>query len=306
MNALDLDRLSKRFAGGVQALVDLSLAVPAGGVYGLLGPNGAGKSTLLRIVTGLVHADSGSVSLFGEPASVASRRPLGALIEGPSAWPAMTATGFLRVIAQTAGVPADSGPLLERVGLTEAADRRVGGYSLGMKQRLGIAAALLGDPDLLILDEPTNGLDPVGIREIRTLIGSLKGEDRTVLVSSHLLSEVEQICDHLVIIEAGAGIYSGPTDGFSGALERQLWIVPEHVTDLDALCLFLVAGDFAARVTPEDGRVVIDLAADGDDRRVAAAVNRLAHEHGIVLAGLHPHQDRLEDRYLSLVAGGSR
>jgi ABC-2 type transport system ATP-binding protein len=196
--------------------------------------------------------------------------------------------------------------VLGQVGLADRGDDRFGTYSLGMKQRLGIAAALLGDPDLLILDEPTNGLDPVGIREIRTLIGSLKGEDRTVLVSSHLLSEVEQICDHLVIIEAGAGIYSGPTDGFSGALERQLWIVPEHVTDLDALCLFLVAGDFAARVTPEDGRVVIDLAADGDDRRVAAAVNRLAHEHGIVLAGLHPHQDRLEDRYLSLVAGGTR
>ena len=138
--------------------------------------------------------------------------------------------------------------MLEQVGLADRAGDRFGTYSLGMKQRLGIAAALLGDPDLLILDEPTNGLDPVGIREIRTLIASLTSEQRTVLVSSHLLSEVEQICDHLVIIEGGAGIYSGTTAGFTGSSDRELWIVPEHDADLDALWLLLTTDRFVAQI----------------------------------------------------------
>jgi ABC-2 type transport system ATP-binding protein len=291
------------------AVDSLSFEVPRGVVAGFIGPNGAGKTTTLAMLLGLVAPTSGSGHVLGvELGRPADYLPVvGALIETPALYAGLTGTENLRALAalgdhDRARIPV----VLEQVGLADRAGDRFGTYSLGMKQRLGIAAALLGDPDLLILDEPTNGLDPVGIREIRNLIGSLAGEDRTVLVSSHLLSEVEQICDHLVIIEAGAGIYSGPTDGFSGALERQLWVVPEHDSDLEALGLFLLAADFEASVAGTDGRIVVELDPEGDDRKVAAAVNRLAHEHGIVLAGLHPHQDRLEDRYLSLVAGGTR
>jgi ABC-2 type transport system ATP-binding protein len=223
-NALDIAHLSKRFRNGVQALAELSLSVPAGGVYGLLGPNGAGKSTLLRIVTGMVHPDSGSVSLFGQPASVESRRPLGALIESPSAYPFMAASAFLRVIAYTAGIPADPGPLLERVGLTAAADRRVGSFSLGMKQRLGIAAALAGQPKLLILDEPTNGLDPEGIMDIRRLVRGLADDDGlTVLLSSHLLDEVERVCDRVAIVSQGRMLAEGRVSDLLAAGD-ELWL----------------------------------------------------------------------------------
>jgi ABC-2 type transport system ATP-binding protein len=267
MNALDLVQLSKRFAGGVQALADLSLAVPAGGVYGLLGPNGAGKSTLLRIVTGMVHPDSGSVALFGQPASVESRRPLGALIEGPSAWPAMTATGFLRVIARTAGVSADPAPLLARVGLAEAADRRVGGFSLGMKQRLGIAAALVGTPRLLILDEPTNGLDPEGILDIRRLVRTLADRDGlTVLLSSHLLDEVERVCDRVAILSRGRLLAEGRVADLL-AKGEELWL---DIRPAEAALARLGAqgelrdGQVVARIARADAPALLAaLAADG-------------------------------------------
>ncbi len=224
MTALEVSQLSKRFGNGVQALADLSLSVPAGGVYGLLGPNGAGKSTLLRIVSGMVHADAGSIALFGAVASVESRRALGALIEGPSAYPFLTATEFLRVIAYAAGVPAEPGPLLDRVGLAHAADRRAGGFSLGMKQRLGIAAALVGVPKLLILDEPTNGLDPEGIADIRQLVRALADRDGlTVLLSSHLLDEVERVCDRVAILSQGRLMAEGSVADLLSAGER-LWL----------------------------------------------------------------------------------
>jgi len=224
MNALDVALLSKRFRSGVQALANLSLSVPAGGVYGLLGPNGAGKSTLLRIVTGMVHPDSGSVSLFGQAASVESRRALGALIEGPSAYPFMTANAFLRVIAYTAGVPADPAPLLDRVGLAAAADRKIGAFSLGMKQRLGVAAALVGRPKLLILDEPTNGLDPEGIMDIRRLVRGLADDDGlTVLLSSHLLDEVERVCDRVAIVSHGRLLAEGLVSDLLAAGD-ELWL----------------------------------------------------------------------------------
>jgi ABC-2 type transport system ATP-binding protein len=173
-------------------------------VFGLLGPNGAGKSTLLRIICGLVHADRGKVQLLGEPASPASRRRLGALIDAPLFYPFLTARDLLTVLARTSHVVADPLPLLRRVGLDGAADRPIAGFSLGMKQRLGIAAALLASPEIVILDEPTNGLDPEGMREMRAMLRDLADrEGITVLLSSHLLDEVERICDHVAILNHG-------------------------------------------------------------------------------------------------------
>ncbi len=207
MVAIALAGISKRFAGrsgAVQALDALSLLIPRGGVFGLLGPNGAGKSTLLRIIAGLVHQDAGSVELLGEPASAIARRRLGALIDAPLFYPFLTARELLQVLAHTAHVAIDPSSLLQRVGLEAAADRRIGGFSMGMKQRLGIAAALLGNPDIVILDEPTNGLDPEGMREMRVLLRDLAERDGiTVLLSSHLLDEVERTCDHVAILRRG-------------------------------------------------------------------------------------------------------
>lgn len=223
-NALSVDRLSKRFRNGVQALADLSLSVPAGTVYGLLGPNGAGKSTFLRIVTGLVRADTGSVEIFGAAASVASRRALGALIEGPSGYPFLTAGEFLRLLGWTEGVREPPDALLDRVGLAHAAEQRIGTFSLGMKQRLGIAAALAGHPRLLVVDEPTNGLDPEGILEMRRLVRDLAERDgMTVLLSSHLLDEVERICDRVAILSHGRLVAEGLVTELLAANE-QLWL----------------------------------------------------------------------------------
>jgi ABC-2 type transport system ATP-binding protein len=205
--AVEAVALSKRFGRGgpaVQALDGLSLAIPAGGIFGLLGANGAGKSTLMRIVAGLVFADSGEVRLFGAAASPESRRRLGAAIEAPAFWPFLTATETLGMLGRTSGAPADVGALLGRVGLGPAADRPVGGFSLGMKQRLAIAAALVGSPEALLLDEPANGLDPAGTAELRQLLRRLADEDGlTIILSSHLLDEVERLCDRVAIIDSG-------------------------------------------------------------------------------------------------------
>ena len=174
---------------------------------------------------------------------------------------------------------------------------------MGMKQRLGIAGALLGDPELLILDEPTNGLDPVGMREIRQLIADIASAERTVLVSSHLLSEIEQVCDWLIVIERGAGVFAGPAVEFAGGASATLTVSPEHATDAEQLGRLLAAEGHDIDVV--DGSVLVHLD-DRDPRAVGASVNRLAAEHGLVLAELSTRTANLQDRYLSLVEGGIR
>lgn len=205
--------VSKNFGRGgsaVCALDGLSLSIPRGVVYGLLGPNGAGKSTLLRILAGLLRADSGEVHIFGEAATPAHRRRLGMLIETPSFYPFLTAREHLRMLAKAPGTMALVEPVLRRIGLEKAGDKTVSGYSLGMKQRLGIGCALIGQPDAIVLDEPTNGLDPDGILEMRALIHELAHQDGlTVLLSSHLLDEVERVCDRVAILQRGVLIAEG-------------------------------------------------------------------------------------------------
>src|SRR3954463_4800283 len=227
MLAVDIKAVSKRYGRGgrgVQALRDLSLAIPRGGVFGLLGPNGAGKSTLMRILAGLVFADAGEVRLFGEPAASASRRRLGGLIESASFYPFLTAAANLNVLARPWACPAAPGALLSRVGLADAANRRVGHFSLGMKQRLGIAAALIGSPDLLPLDEPPHRLAPPGTLELRQLLRSLAEEDGiTILMSSHLLDEVERLCDRVAILDRGTLKAAGALRDLLGGEER-LWL----------------------------------------------------------------------------------
>jgi ABC-2 type transport system ATP-binding protein len=205
MATITVDGLTKRF-GAVQAVDDLSFEIPGASVTGFLGPNGAGKTTTLRMLLGLVAPDAGRATIekrlyaeLDEPARV-----IGALLEATSFHPGRSARNHLRVVARAAGLPdrrADE--VLEQVGLTDAARRRAGCFSLGMRQRLGLAAALLGDPAVLILDEPTNGLDPAGVRWLRDLLRAMAAEGRTVLVSSHLLSEVARTVDRVVVIDRG-------------------------------------------------------------------------------------------------------
>ncbi|WP_353844819.1 ABC transporter ATP-binding protein [Rhizobium sp. CSW-27] len=205
--AIGLSAVGKTYGWGaaaVRALDGLTLSIPRGCVYGLLGPNGAGKSTLLRIIAGLVRPDRGEVSLFGEPAGPRNRRRIGMLIESPSFYPFLTAREHLEMFAWQAGTPGLVDPVLARVDLARAADKKVSGFSLGMKQRLGIGAALVGQPEAVILDEPTNGLDPDGILEMRALLSDLaRREGITVLLSSHLLDEVERVCDRVAILRHG-------------------------------------------------------------------------------------------------------
>ncbi|MFI7067152.1 ABC transporter ATP-binding protein [Kribbella sp. NPDC050124] len=214
MTQVSVRGLTKHF-GSVRAVEDLTFEVPSGQVTGFLGPNGAGKTTTLRMALGLVRPTAGEALIGGRRyAELAEpRRVVGALLEATSFHPGRRARDHLRVLAQPVGVPAGRvDEMLELVGLIEAADRRVSGYSLGMRQRLGLASALLGDPDVLILDEPANGLDPAGIAWLRDLLRKEAKNGRAILVSSHVLSEVAQTVDQVVIVHEGRLRFAGPLD----------------------------------------------------------------------------------------------
>ena len=287
------DGVSKHF-GSVQAVNDLSFTVEPGRVTGFLGPNGAGKTTSLRMLLGLVRPTSGSAT-FGGTAYRDLDRPLatvGAALEAASFHPGRSARNHLRVYAQAAGLPvARIDRTLELVGLAEYADRRVGGYSLGMRQRLGLANALLGDPGVLVLDEPVNGLDPEGIRWIRGFLREMAAEGRTVLVSSHLLSEVQQSVDDVVIIAKGRLVHRGTLASLGAeSMVRTTVDSPDRATLREALA----ATALTFEETP-GGLVVTD--AD------AAEVGRVAHLAHVQLSELHTQETGLEDRFLALVNG---
>jgi ABC-2 type transport system ATP-binding protein len=210
--AIEVDSLTKRF-GSTLAVDDLSFSVQAGKIVGFLGPNGAGKTTTLRALLGLIHPTAGSATIEGRPYHELDdpTATVGAVLDGGMFHPGRSGRNHLRAIAAAAGVaPARIDELLELVSLSDSANRRAGGYSLGMRQRLGLAAALLGDPRVLVLDEPANGLDPQGIRWLRDFLRALAGEGRAVLVSSHVLSEVAQTVDEVVVIHRGRSIEQAP------------------------------------------------------------------------------------------------
>jgi ABC-2 type transport system ATP-binding protein len=209
--ALEADRLTKTY-GAVRALDDFSIAIPAGGVFGVLGPNGAGKSTLFRIALGLVRPTTGSARLFGAaPGDITALRKVGAMIETPRYPAYLTGRDTLKMLALESGAKsADIDGWLERVGIAHAADRSTSGYSVGMKQRLGLAAAFFTKPELVILDEPTSGMDPAGIQEIRALIVDLaKREGVTVILASHQLDEVRRVCQRVAILSKGKVVAEG-------------------------------------------------------------------------------------------------
>ena len=224
MSEVQVRDLTKAF-GRVTAVRGMSFTAPAGQVTAFLGPNGSGKTTTLRIVLGLVRADAGAALIGGVPYGrlARPRRTVGAMLEASGFHPGRRARDHLRVLADAADIPGRrADEVLEQAGLASSARRRVSGFSLGMRQRLGLAAALLGDPRVLLLDEPANGLDPAGIAWLRGLLRSLADEGRTVIVASHVLSEVAQIADHVVIVSAGQVRFAGPMGEIgpaNGALE---------------------------------------------------------------------------------------
>jgi ABC-2 type transport system ATP-binding protein len=281
----------------LRAVDDLSFTVRSGRVTGFLGPNGAGKTTTLRMLLGLVQPTAGTATIGGVPYRDLERpvRHVGAILEASSAHKGRTGINHLRVICASAGLPGSrADEVLALVGLTPAAKRKFKGYSLGMKQRLGIAAAMLGDPRVLILDEPSNGLDPEGIRWMRDLLKKLAAEGRTVLVSSHLLAEMQQLADDVVIIAAGKLIRQGPVDEVLGSMTGAVQ-VRVRTPQPDQLTAALSEQSASVTALP-DGALLIH----GLD---PAAVGHAAFAAGVELHELAGERADLEQVFLQLTAG---
>jgi ABC-2 type transport system ATP-binding protein len=295
MSVVTTTGLTRRF-GPVTALDRLTVELPAGGVIGLVGPNGSGKSTLIRILLGLIRPSGGSALVLGSPvaspAAYASR--VGALVESPAFLPGLSARANLVSLARLRRLPlARVDAVLAQVGLVGRDREPVRRFSLGMKQRLGIAAALLSDPEVLILDEPTNGLDPAGIVEIRELLRGFGRDGRTVIVSSHQLSEIEAVCDHLMVIRFGELIFAGPMTEMMKRTREHVDIAAEHPADMARLEAALVAEDWS--VTAVDDVLRVDAAATR-----AADLNRAATAAGVTLRQLVVAQDNLEEIFLEM------
>ena len=281
----------------LRAVDNLSFTVRPGRVTGFLGPNGAGKTTTLRMMLGLVRPTSGSATFSGKPYTALDQpvRHVGAVLEASSAHKGRSGINHLRVICASAGLPRQAADeALARVGLTPAAKRKFKGYSLGMKQRLGIAAALLGDPRVLILDEPANGLDPEGIRWMRDLLKALAAEGRTVLVSSHLLGEMQQLADDVVIIAAGQLIRQGPVHEVLGSMAgiNQVRVRSPKPAELAAA---LTAQQATVTTLPDEALMVTGLD--------PARVGHIAFTAGIELHELTGERADLEQVFLQLTAG---
>jgi ABC-2 type transport system ATP-binding protein len=284
--------LGKRYGERIVAVDGLKLEVRRGEVYGFLGPNGAGKTTTLRMLLGLIRPTTGTALVLGaRPGTPEGLARVGALIETPTFYPYLSGSDNLRVLARYAGVSETRiASVLEEVDLAARAGDRFGTYSLGMKQRLGIAAVLLKDPELLIFDEPTNGMDPVGIAEMRPFIRSLGRGDRTVLLSSHLMSEVEQVTDRVGVISRGRLVAEGTVDELRG--REGLWLRAEPLGEAERLLGSLRGVQEVAR---DDGglRIAAEPAA-------ASTINRALVEAGIAVSELRPDRASLEKVFLEL------
>ncbi len=295
MSVIRTDKLSRHF-GDVIALRELDLEITGPGVIGLVGPNGSGKSTLIRLLLGLIRPTSGGATVFDSPISHPGKyaHRVGALIESPAFVPSLSARDNLRSLAHLRGISnARVEQVLDTVGLLNRNREPVKRFSLGMKQRLGIAAALLPDAELLVLDEPTNGLDPAGIVEMRQLMRSLGDEGRTVIVSSHLLSEIEAACDSLAIVRFGQLLFSGPLADLVSQAGESIEIAPEHPADVAALGQALQARGWKAMVVQDEVHVSAPVSQSAD-------VNRAAAEAGIVLRALRPREASLEEVFLRM------
>ncbi|MEK6154816.1 ABC transporter ATP-binding protein [Flavobacteriaceae bacterium 3-367] len=290
---LTVTNLTKKF-GYLTAVKDLSFTIEKGNVYGILGPNGSGKSTTLGIVLNVVNRTHGEFSWFnGNTTTHDALKKVGAIIERPNFYPYMTAIQNLKLVCKIKEV--GTGKIqekLELVGLWERRNSKFKTYSLGMKQRLAIASALLNDPEILILDEPTNGLDPQGIHQIREIIKKIATQGTTILLASHLLDEVEKVCSHVVILRKGEKLYSGTVDGMlasHGFFELK-------TEQTEALTTFLSGHAGFGEIKQENGLVTAFLKEEMD----ATQLNGLLFEKGIVLSHLVKRKESLEEQFLTL------
>ncbi len=301
--------LTKAYGG--RAVVDgIDLELPAGVVSGFVGPNGAGKTTTIRMLLGLVRPTAGTAEVLGEPLGSPERYlgRVGAMIEGPAFTPALSGTDNLRVLARAGGLSPRRVPqVLERVGLAPRGADAYRSYSLGMKQRLGIAAALLPEPELLVLDEPTNGLDPAGIAQMRDLLSSFRDEGMTVFVSSHLLAEVQHVADHLVLVRQGRIAFEGPVDRLVRRRPPLVVLGVRSRADADLVADIAAALDLATAPQGPLG-VAVELpvtATDEEAEEQAARLNARAHAAGVALSRLEVRRPTLEEAFFDLTGTAS-
>ncbi len=307
--AISTAGLTKHYPG-VAALTDLTLDVPAGSVYGFLGPNGAGKSTTLKVLAGLTRPTKGTAEVVGIPvgAGAAYRREVGYLAQEPRFYDWMTGRDTLRFVASlypeaARASEAKVSATLDRVGLGDAADRRTATYSGGMRQRLGIAQALVGSPSVLLLDEPVSALDPIGRREVLDLMRELKGEV-TVFYSTHILDDVQRVSDHVAILDGGRLVHAAPTGQLLESFERdQLRVVLGGADDATAVALAALTDIESVEPTERDGalRTYIARVRPGTTVAVQAAITRFGADHGLFVAENHVVRLGLEDVFLRLV-----
>jgi len=293
--ALDVADLSKKY-GDRMALSHANFEVPMGSICGFVGPNGSGKTTTIRMLLGLITPTTGGGHVLGESITEPEKYlpRVGAMIEGPAFYPALTGFQNLNVLAKIGGFATDSiAGLLDLVGLGDRSDSKYKTYSLGMKQRLGIAAALLPNPKLLVLDEPTNGLDPAGIHEIRTLLRKLADSGTTVFVSSHLLSEIEMISDHLVMLRLGKVVFSGKTSDLLAKQQPVIVAKPENKSDLNKLAQIATTAGHEAKIIENSVHVT-------GTSDFSAKLNKAAFEAGITLESLTPVKASLEETFFEM------
>lgn len=290
---LSINKLNKHF-GKVHAVKDVSLEIQKGNVYGILGPNGSGKSTTLGIILNVVNKTSGDYSWFGGKMEThEALKKVGAIIERPNFYPYMTAKENLELVCKIKGV--DYSKVIEKleiVGLTDRKDSKFKTFSLGMKQRLAIASALLNDPEILILDEPTNGLDPQGIHQIRDIIKLIASQGTTILLASHLLDEVEKVCSHVLVLRLGKILYSGTVDGMTN--QRGFFELQSESNS--ALIETLKNHPDFEKLSELDGKVIVHFKHDVE----AAQLNKLLSDKGIYLNHLVNKKLSLEEQFLAL------
>lgn len=290
---LTIENLTKKF-GKLTAVDNLSFSIEKGNVYGILGPNGSGKSTTLGIVLNVVNKTSGNFSWFGGDVSTHNAlKKVGAIIERPNFYPYMTAKQNLELVCKIKGVATTQvQKTLDTVGLLDRQDDTFKGFSLGMKQRLAIASALLNTPEILILDEPTNGLDPQGIHQIREIVQKIASEGTTILLASHLLDEVEKVCTHVVVLSKGKSLYVGRVE----QMNASFGFVTLQCSDMPGLKKVLEESTSFENIKQDAAYLVANLTQEMD----AAKLNAFLFEKGITLSHLVQRKESLEEKFLAL------
>ena len=291
---LSISNLSKRY-GHIHAVKELSLSVEKGSIFGVLGPNGSGKTTTLGIILGAIHPDSGSYSWFGESSAKNHMKRIGAILEYPNFYPYLSAMDNLKIVADIKDVPYYKiDDILKSVNLFSRKDDLYKSYSLGMKQRLAIASALLNDPEVLVLDEPTNGMDPQGIVEIRELILKFASKGITIIIASHMLDEIEKICTHIAVLKSGKSLFIGKVE----EILSEDTLVELAASNIQQLQKILSESDGIKSIIEEDNKLLVSYA----NKINPAELNNYLFTKGIVLTHLVIKKTSLEKQFMQVIA----